>query len=260
MSRPPDDPSDRRRFLRIVVQSAGGFFFAGCLADAEDGGPPAPPGGTAYDWNKFYWAYAVDTDRCIGCGSCMRACRTENLVPEGFYRTWVERYEIDADDKAHVDIALGRSASFDRDALPPAAGRRKAFFVPKLCNHCKNSVCSQVCPVGASYQTKDGVVLVDEQHCVGCAYCVQACPYATRFINPHKHVADKCTFCYHRITVGLPPACVLVCPTKARMYGNLKDRKDELQAILHRRRYMLLKPELGTNPKCYYLGLDLEVV
>ncbi|OGS41266.1 MAG: hypothetical protein A2506_03130 [Elusimicrobia bacterium RIFOXYD12_FULL_66_9] len=117
-----------------------------------------------------------------------------------------------------------------------------------------------VCPVGASYSTNDGVVLVDYERCVGCAYCVQACPYATRFINPRNHMADKCTFCYHRITVGLPPACVLVCPSKARMYGNLEDSKDELQEILRRRRYMLLKPELGTNPKCYYLGLDLEVV
>ena len=190
----------------------------------------------------------------------MRACRTENNVPEGFYRTWVERFEINAEGEPHVDFAAGRSASFDRDSLPHSAERIKAFFVPKLCNHCVNSVCSQVCPVGASYSTADGVVLVDYERCVGCAYCVQACPYATRFINPRIHMADKCTFCYHRITVGLPPACVLVCPNKARMYGNLKDSKDELQEILRRRRYMLLKPELGTNPKCYYLGLDLEVV
>ena len=190
----------------------------------------------------------------------MRACRTENNVPEGFYRTWVERFEINAEGEPHVDFAAGRSASFDRDSLPHSAERIKAFFVPKLCNHCVNSVCSQVCPVGASYSTADGVVLVDYERCVGCAYCVQACPYATRFINPRIHMADKCTLCYHRITVGLPPACVLVCPNKARMYGNLKDSKDELQEILRRRRYMLLKPELGTNPKCYYLGLDLEVV
>jgi Fe-S-cluster-containing dehydrogenase component len=256
----PFEPADRRRFLRLVTQTIGGFTFAGCLADAARDEFPPPPGGKAYDWNKFYWAYAVDIDRCIGCGSCMRACRAENNVPEGVFRTWVERYEIDAAEEVHVDVALGRSASFDRDALPQAAGRRKSFFVPKLCNHCRNSVCSQVCPVGASYQTVDGLVFVDEQRCVGCAYCVQACPYGTRFINPRTHVADKCTLCYHRITVGLPPACVLVCPTGSRMYGNLNDRQSELQAILHRRRYMLLKPELGTHPRCYYVGLDLEVV
>jgi Fe-S-cluster-containing dehydrogenase component len=254
------DPADRRRFLRLLVQSAGSFAFVGCLADPEDGKPPPSPGGASYDWDRFYWAYAVDIDRCIGCGSCMRACRTENGVPEGFYRTWVERFEIPARGHAHVDIAAGRSAAFDRDALPPATERTKGFFVPKLCNHCVNSVCSQVCPVGASYSTKDGVVLVDHQRCVGCAYCVQACPYSTRFINPRTHLADKCTLCYHRITVGLPPACVLVCPTRARMYGNLKDSDDQLHEILQQRRHMLLKPELGTEPKCYYLGLDLEVV
>ena len=263
MSSQPGKP-DRRKFLRVVVQTIGGLAFAGCLTeDAEVervARLPEAPGGELYDWNKFYWAYAVDTTRCIGCGSCMRACRTENDVPEGFYRTWVERYELDAAGKVNVDVALGRSANFEHDALPPGTPRGKSFFVPKLCNHCEQSVCSQVCPVGASYQTRDGVVLVDKERCIGCAYCVQACPYATRFINPRTHTADKCTFCYHRITKGMKPACVLACPVGARMYGNLKDSHGELQAILRQRRYMLLRPELGTKPKCYYVGLDQEVV
>jgi tetrathionate reductase subunit B len=256
-----DRRPDRRGFLRLVVQSVPGFYFAGCLArDAVDGEAPAAPGGESYDWSKFRWAYAVDTTRCIGCGACVRACRAENNVPAGYDRTWVERYEIDGRGAVHVDIAPEPSAAFTRDALPPGAGREKSFFVPKLCNHCDTSPCNQVCPVGAAYQTVDGVVLVDSERCIGCAYCVQACPYATRFINPVTHVADKCTFCYHRITAGMKPACVHVCPVGARMYGNLEDHKSELNAILHQRRYMLLKPELGTRPKCYYIGLDLEVV
>ncbi|MBI4870878.1 MAG: 4Fe-4S binding protein, partial [Candidatus Riflebacteria bacterium] len=111
-----------------------------------------------------------------------------------------------------------------------------------------------------SYQTKDGVVLVDKERCIGCAYCVHACPYATRFINPRTRIADKCTFCYHRITKGKKQACVLVCPVGARMYGNLKDHQSELYQILRQRRYRVLKPELGTHPKAYYIGLDEEVV
>ncbi|MBI4871639.1 MAG: 4Fe-4S dicluster domain-containing protein [Candidatus Riflebacteria bacterium] len=253
----PDDPS-RRRFLRIVMHAAGGLFFLGGLEGVvRAGADPAAP--DSYDWTRYYWAYAVDTARCVGCGSCMRACRAENNVPDTYYRTWVERYEIAEDGEAYVQVALGKDASFETDGLPPSQVKLKAFFVPKLCNHCEQSVCSQVCPVGATYLTPDGVSLVDPEHCVGCGYCIQACPYGTRFKNPVTHTADKCTLCYHRISRGLKPACVQDCPVGARMYGNLKDSKSELKQILRARRYTLLKPELGTHPKCYYIGLDHEV-
>lgn len=101
---------------------------------------------------------------------------------------------------------------------------------------------------------------VDVNKCIGCGYCVQACPYGSRFINPHTHTADKCTFCYHRITRGYPPACVLACPRSARLYGNLNDPEDRLSVLLRQHSYRLLKPEMGTHPECYYLGLDREVV
>ena len=91
----------------------------------------------------------------------------------------------------------------------------KYFFVPKMCNHCADSPCTQVCPVGATFVTPDGVVLVDQKYCLGCAYCVQACPYGCRYIHPEKKVADKCTLCYHRITKGLTTACC----------GELPDRR-----------------------------------
>jgi Fe-S-cluster-containing dehydrogenase component len=114
--------------------------------------------------------------------------------------------------------------------------------------------------VGATFRTEDGVVLVDEKHCVGCGYCVQACPYGTRFIDPRTHTANKCTLCYHRITKGLRPACVESCPTGARIFGDLRDPKDHIHTILRQRHYRLLRPELGTHPRCYYIGLDLEVI
>jgi tetrathionate reductase subunit B len=248
MSEPID--AGRRELLRFLA-AGGGLILVGCAG---------PRGATrkvgSYDPTQHYWAYAVDTTRCIGCGACMRACRDENDVPEGRYRTWVERYQIAADGKVSVDVASGPDAIFAPAASPAA----KAFFVPKLCNHCERSVCSQVCPVGATFCTDDGVVLVDEKHCVGCGYCVQACPYGTRFIDPRTHTANKCTLCYHRITRGLRPACIEACPTGARLFGDLRDPKDGLHTLLRQRHYRLLRPELGTHPRCYYIGLDLEVI
>ena len=206
--------------------------------------------------NAPYWAYAVDTTRCIGCCACMRACRDENAVPEGVFRTWVERYRVAEDGRVSVDVATANDHVFE-----PVAGEvAKAFFVPKICNHCEKSVCNQVCPVGAAFRTDDGVVLVDGEHCIGCGYCVQACPYGSRFINPKNHLADKCTFCYHRLGEGLAPACVHTCPREARLFGDLNDPTSKLSVLLRQNRWRLLKPELGTHPKCYYLGLDREVV
>jgi tetrathionate reductase subunit B len=238
----------RRKVLKAIAAGAGLLVIpVGRLQGSPE--EKNPDGGP-------YWAYAVDTTRCIGCCACMRACRDENDVPEGVFRTWVERYRVMTDGVVNVDVAASAGHVFAPLEDPVA----KAFFVPKICNHCEKSVCNQVCPVGAAYRTPDGVVLVDQKHCIGCGYCVQACPYGSRFIHPQKHVADKCTFCYHRISKGEPPACVLTCPNQARLYGDLNDPHGELSVLLRQRRYRLLKPEMGTHPKCYYLGLDREVV
>ena len=216
-----------------------------------------PHGGEgAYDWEKHYWGYAIDTTRCIGCCACMRACRAENDVPEGYVRTWIERYTIGPKGDVQVDVAKDEKQGF----LELDGEATKAFFVPKMCNHCEKSVCNQVCPVGAAYRTKDGVVLIDTKRCIGCGYCVQACPYGSRFINPRGHIADKCTLCYHRITKGMLPACAQACPKGARIFGDLNDPKSEISVILKQRRFRLLKPEMGTHPKCYYIGLDREVI
>ncbi len=242
---------NRREAMRLLAAGGGGLLLIHC-------GPiPPPPGQKSdYDWHKHRWGYAVDTTRCIGCNACMRGCRAENGVPKGVFRTWVERYEIDARDRVYVDAATHDDFVFQ----PSGVKAEKAFFVPKLCNHCEKSVCNQVCPVGAAYRTDDGVVLVDQGRCIGCAYCVQACPYGSRFINPKTHMADKCTLCYHRITKGLLPACVQACPREARLFGDLADPKSRLSVILKQNRYRVLKPEMGTHPHCYYLGLDREVV
>ena len=131
--------------------------------------------------------------------------------------------------------------------------------MPKLCNHCADSPCTQVCPVGATFRTNDGVVLIDKDYCVGCRYCIQACPYGCRYLDPRTHTASKCTWCYHRLTKGLKPACVEICPVGARVIGDRKDRDDPINEILATRRIHVLQPELLTKPQCNYLGLDGEV-
>ena len=118
---------------------------------------------------------------------------------------------------SRIDLGMGKLKDIPKDRID------KAFFVPKLCNQCDKPPCVQVCPVGATYQTADGVVLVDRKWCIGCGYCIMACPYGMRFFHPQYHVAEKCNFCYHRINKGMKPACVQACPTGARRIGNIKD-------------------------------------
>jgi Fe-S-cluster-containing dehydrogenase component len=100
---------------------------------------------------------------------------------------------------------------------------------------------------------------VDDKRCIGCGYCIQACPYGSRYLNPTTHTADKCTWCYHRVTKGLKPTCVEVCPVGARIFGDRKNPDDPINEILATRRVQVLQPELLTKPQCYYLGLDMEV-
>jgi tetrathionate reductase subunit B len=249
------DNTERRQFLKLGIYSSAGLLVGSFFAFSK--GSEKIEVLKYDDLLKFDWGYIVDTTKCIGCGACVRACSVENSVPDTFFRTWVERYEINKEEIVRVDSPNGAMEGFKEDNFK--ADIVKAFFVPKICNHCRNSACTQVCPVGASYHTPDGVVLVDKEHCIGCGYCVQACPYGCRYIDHAKGTADKCTLCYHRIHKGEEPACVNACPREARIFGNLKDPNSKIRKILHQRRYGLLKPDLGTNPKCYYIGLDLEV-
>jgi Fe-S-cluster-containing dehydrogenase component len=209
--------------------------------------------------SEHYFGMGIQVDKCIGCGRCVQACKSENDVPrEPFYfRTWVERYVIDSSGAVTVDSPEGGIGGFApvdevKDVL-------RAFFVPKLCNQCDNPPCVQVCPVGATFKTEDGVILVDADYCIGCRYCIQACPYGARYLNPRTKAADKCTFCYHRITKGLLPACVEVCPTEARVFGELTAMASPLRRLMRMSRLQVLKPSLNTEPKVYYSGLDGEV-
>ncbi len=211
------------------------------------------------------YIFVVDTRKCIGCGRCVRACKIENDVPlEPYYfRTWVERYVwLKGEEEPKVDSPNGGF-----DGFPEIYDEKevvKSYFVPKLCNQCKEPPCVQVCPVGATYKTPDGVILVDEKYCIGCRYCIQACPYGARYLYPingpresRRGTADKCTWCYHRITKGLLPACVLACPTQARRFGRADDER--LLKLIEENPVSVLKPEQGTKPRVFYIGIDSEV-
>lgn len=207
------------------------------------------------------FTFVVDITACIGCGSCCVADKAEYSVPDGHYRTWVERYIIDDHDNVYVDSPNGGLDGYIKPRVGLPHPTRDTFFVPKLCNMCEKPSCTQVCPVGATYKTDDGFVLVDKTRCVGCSYCIQACPYSVRFINPETRVAEKCTWCYHRVRKGLLPACVSVCPVGARKFGDLSDKNSEVWKILHEPHVIsVLKPDMGNVPALHYIGLRREVV
>lgn len=225
---------------------------------------PRDAGASVGDANK-HWAFLVDTEKCTGCGLCVKACKIENDIPYDapVTRTWVERYVVTRDGQTHIDSPLGgrdgfidskiRGEEIDPEEIT------KAFFVPKLCNQCENPPCVQVCPVGATYQTNDGVVLVDRDWCIGCGYCIMACPYGVRFFHPVHKTAEKCNFCYHRISQDLEPACVQACPFEARKIGDMNDPEDPVAKVIATERVGVLKDEYGTKPRVFYLGLDEKV-
>jgi tetrathionate reductase subunit B len=280
-----DDPSfaARRLFLRKLGLAAGCVGAASGalgLAGAVCAKSEAAADGTSfptkdYDWTNHRWAFGVDATKCIGCLRCVEACKNENHVPRNAhqFRTWVERYaylqsdEPEAEERARIDSqqdpvnieASGSEKEFRFADRYKDAKVEKAFFVPKLCNQCERPACVQVCPVGATYRTRDGVVLIDEKRCIGCRYCVQACPYGARYFDEERGVPDKCTWCYHRITKGMQPACVESCPVGARVFGDLRDKESRVSLFIRNNRVQVLKPESGNLPQVFYVGIDKEV-
>jgi len=253
---------DRRAFVTQAVQAAcagvpflilGGVIRIPAEASAQGDEKSAGPASTRT------FGMGVDVAKCIGCGRCVAACKEENDVPRDahHFNTWVERYVIHTNQEVTVDSPNGGIEGF-----PPTVPEReieRSFFVPKLCNHCAKPPCVQVCPVGATFSTRDGVVLVDDDYCIGCRYCIQACPYGARWFHPVKRVAQKCTFCYHRITNGQLPACVEVCPTGARVFGEVEPGATPLSRFVRMNEVQVLKPSMNTKPKVYYANLDGEV-
>ncbi len=257
---PESSQLNRRTFLAKSLTAP--VVMLTVLQEGQPGAAAAagtePPQTGRYEAAKHRYAMGIDPSRCIGCGRCAEACKIENDVPREpyYFRTWIERYVVQTDGQVVVTSPNGGLSGF-----PPVqeTGILRTFFVPKLCNQCSNPPCAQVCPVGATFATPDGVVLVDDSYCIGCRYCIQACPYGARFLHPSKRTAEKCTFCYHRLVKGLVPACVEVCPTQTRVFGDLKEQASPLARFMRFNQIQVLKAHLNTEPKVYYANLDGEV-
>jgi tetrathionate reductase subunit B len=226
----------KRTFLQELVGMATAFGLAGAGHAASPSATTQPPRRPGMEGKRF--GMLVDMRKCIGCQACTVSCSVENLPPIGQFRTTVLQYEIDK----------------------PGGAAPAMVSLPRLCNHCDEPPCVPVCPVQATFQRSDGIVLVDNERCVGCGYCVQACPYDARFINHETQTADKCTFCEHRLEVGLLPACVESCVGGARVIGDLNDQDSEIN-----RRMAEHKDDQGAQARhehgrVYYIGLPDEFV
>jgi Fe-S-cluster-containing dehydrogenase component len=216
------------------------------------------------------FGYALNLTRCIGCRKCAHACLKENNQSR--------------DDDSDLEMSYIRVLEMKKGAInvetstvyydPETVPQPGRYYMPVQCHQCRQSPCTKVCPVQATWQEPDGLVVVDYNWCIGCRYCMAACPYdARRFnykkpaiaadqINPNqsylsnlirpKGVVEKCTFCLHRTRDGKYPACLEVCPTGARVFGNLLDPNSEINYILNNKRVYVLKEEVGTLPRFYY--------
>ena len=205
----------------------------------------------------MHYGIVVDKELCIGCHTCAVACRSENNLPD---TVWWNRVVTDG----------GEAMDTPRGNYPNVS----MSYYTVSCQHCDNPACVKVCPVGATYKDAEtGVVRQDYDKCIGCRMCMAACPYtgvrsfnweepkyaydvalgASEIPQHQKHVVEKCTMCWHRLAQGLEPACINVCPARARFWGDLDDPSSEVSRLVAEREYMQLLPSEGTNPSVYYL-------
>lgn len=189
---------------------------------------------------KKRFGMVIDLNRCTGCGACVTACKVEFDLPLGVWRLWLKEE--------------------NRGEFPNV----KKVVMPTLCNHCDYPICVRNCPTEATFKHADGFVLQRPNRCIGCRACIVSCPYNARHLLPAARsdmqkpttVTDKCTFCVHRVSRGLQPACVASCTARAMIFGDLNDPQGEAAVLLKKANVSVLRPEMGTAPQVYYIGLD----
>ena len=213
------------------------------------------------------FAYALDLSRCVGCRRCVYACVEENNQSRDPQIHWIRVLEMEKE--GGVDL-VDADAYYEPELVP----REGHFYMPTACQQCRNPPCVKVCPVRATWPEEDGPVVIDYDWCIGCRYCMAACPYGARHFNwgrPHvpneeynttthvlgnrprpKGVVEKCTFCIQRVREGRYPACVEICPVGARKFGDLNDPEGEIRYVIEQKRILILKEELNTQPRFFY--------
>ena len=209
------------------------------------------------------WAMVIDARKCLkdqGCVKCIEACHRAHNVPDfsesGRQVKWIWKEPFE------------RAFPSQESAYTPEALQGKPVLV--FCNHCDNPPCVRVCPTQATWKREDGLVMMDWHRCIGCRYCVAACPYGSRSfnwldprpripkLNPDfptrtKGVVEKCTFCDERLAKGQMPACVESCPEKALVFGDLEAPGSAVRELIRSRYTIRRKPELGTKPEIFYI-------
>jgi Fe-S-cluster-containing dehydrogenase component len=196
-------------------------------------------------------ALVIDLNVCVGCHACVTSCKEWNNAGSAGPLSDLEPYGADP-----VGTFLNRVQTFEVGTYPET----QTVHFPKSCLHCEDPPCVPVCPTGASYKrAEDGIVLVDYDKCIGCKYCAWACPYGVRELDAKEKVMKKCTLCVDRIyDKALPeadrkPACVMACPTNARLFGDIHDPASEVSRAIAERDGYALMPEWGTKPANHYL-------
>ncbi len=252
---------------------SGGNGGAGALSPPASPAPPTQPNilvrmrqdlerAVAKPVDQRKWTMVIDLRKCIGCSACTVACKSENKLPPG---------------------VVYRPVTEEETGNYPNVTRR---FLPRPCMHCEHPPCIPVCPVGATWKQEDGIVVIDYEKCIGCRYCIAACPYGARYFDfgtnytngtpesqPYEESVSpeygkewrrngtsspignvrKCQFCLHRLNVGMLPACVTTCIGGATYFGDQNDPESLVSELMASGRTMRLKEELGTRPKVYYL-------
>ena len=202
------------------------------------------------------YAMAIDVEACAGCQACTIACKSNNNLPIGMLYT-----KVVTEGGAYNDTATG---TYPYDL-------HKKYF-SRGCMHCSNAPCVEVCPTGATYVREDGIVAIDAEKCIGCQACIAACPFGARTLNAEEPVyvldfalgdpdapvhlpntVEKCTFCANRIDRGAKPACMELCPGRARYWGDIDDPESEISRFLEGKQYERLGEEFGTEPNVYYV-------
>jgi molybdopterin-containing oxidoreductase family iron-sulfur binding subunit len=212
------------------------------------------------------YAFALNIGKCIGCRRCVYGCMKENNTSRNPQIQYIRVLEME---KGTQNVEASEHY-YDHDSVP----QKDKYYMPVQCHQCKNPPCVKACPVKATWQEPDGIIVVDYNWCIGCRYCMAACPYWARRFNFAKPViskeeitkemaylgnrirprgvVEKCTFCLRRVRKGMLPACVEVCPTGSRVFGNLRDPESPINYILNNKRVYIFKEEAGTIPRFYY--------